>query len=66
MKKDSEKSEPCFRNSVWNLDADAVLHIAAIVAGVGIEIVRGTMAQQVAGTKVPSDIDANGYRTGRH
>ena len=48
------------------LDTDAVLHIATVVARVGVEIVRGTMIQQISGAKVSSNIDANGYRAGRH
>lgn len=67
MKKGSEESKPCFRNFVWGLDADAVFHIiAAVVTGVGIEIVRCAMIQKVAGTKVASNVDANGHGTSRH
>ena len=55
-----------FKTLYRALDSHAVFHIAAVVAGVGIEIVWGAMIQQVAGTQIPSNIDANSYRPGRH
>ncbi len=47
----------------FGLNSYAVLHIAAVVAGVGVEIVRGAMVQQIAGTKVSANIDADCYRS---
>lgn len=67
MKKARRNPSPAFETLCGDLDADAVFHrIAAVVTGVGIEIVRGTMIQQVAGTKVASNVDANGYSPSRH
>jgi hypothetical protein len=61
-----DESKPAFGTLSGVLDADAVFHVAAIVACVGVKIVRGAMIQQIPGTKISSNIDANRYRTGRY